>query len=637
MLSQSWCFALGFVCSVGLNAQNLLVNGDFAQGNAGFTTGYRYSNDLVPAGTIFVGDDPQKYNGFAPSFQNHTRGGGLMLLANGAFTAGTTVWQQTVTVSPNTLYTLSGWAADWGQDRCGNDICADAKGSAPVLQITINGGVTTDAFRVNWIDGQWGQFTATWSSNVSTQATIRIVNRNLGGRGNDLALDDLTFQAVVILDPVPLSGSNSVSLLKRASITDDPSVLAKGGRPVEGAVADGVSKLVIRLPANSVGERFQVTVLNEFGNSGSTGDNGGVGQVGIDLFIESIAVDSLDPDGAGPLPPMAFVLFRAPRDFNTLAVSYRYQPIRTVTLKIDVGLNTLMRLPIKILRPPILLIPGRNGDAGAFSSLDLVRATPEGINIFPVPGSTNKVLLKQSASDLLDAAQSQINKFRGDQSVAAVQAVFVSYSRGALVVRNLVALPDYRVDENYQVGLVNRHISVAGVLGGSEWIRAINNNFLCRQLLLLKGMVSSADFVDLVPGSPSLLISAQQSIPTVLIGAYQSALQSLEFETNFAGLGTTFGLACSSLLPSTGLGGLFGGQNDQFVSLRSALALGRGLSVERHVIADRVHVLLSLTVGPDIMGHAFNPATSTVFGTDLIVSQQILDAIHKPIQDFGIL
>ena len=91
---------------------NLVQNGDFEVGNTGFTTDYVY---VAPLGAVHpqqkytVHTDPADVHSGWVSYGDHTSGTGNMLIANGATVADQTVWQQTVSVNPNTIYVFSYW------------------------------------------------------------------------------------------------------------------------------------------------------------------------------------------------------------------------------------------------------------------------------------------------------------------------------------------------------------------------------------------------------------------------------------------------------------------------------------------------------------------------------------------------
>lgn len=171
-------------------AQNLIINGDFSQGNLGFTSGYTFSNNWVgPAGTYTIGTDPTLFHsGVNSSFGDHTTGEGLMMIVNGATTPDLTVWQQIVDVVPNTTYNFSAWATEWGHTNFAPNYAS--------LRVVINGTQIVSNFATSGGYGAWTQFAATWNSGFDSSATIRIVNINVMSGGNDFSLDDLAFTVV---------------------------------------------------------------------------------------------------------------------------------------------------------------------------------------------------------------------------------------------------------------------------------------------------------------------------------------------------------------------------------------------------------------------------------------------------------
>ena len=166
-------------------AGNLIQNADFSGGAVGFSSQYVQSGDLGPPGHYTVGRNPRDYNGFAPSFTDRS-GNGLMLIANGAG-APVTVWEQTVSVAPGTLYEFVGWAADWSNDAFGSP-------SPSTLLIAINGAVVTTV-AVASRDGQWTRFRAQWNSGTASSARLEISDVVTAANGNDFALDDFCMVA----------------------------------------------------------------------------------------------------------------------------------------------------------------------------------------------------------------------------------------------------------------------------------------------------------------------------------------------------------------------------------------------------------------------------------------------------------
>ncbi len=183
---------------------NVIINGDFSQGNTGFSCNYNYNSNLVPEGNYYVGTNPHTFHGGFVNFYDHTSGSGNMMIVNGAGVPNTNVWCQTVPVTPNTDYDFATWACN-----------VSNSGSPALLQFSINGQPLGSIFSVNAVTCIWNQFFAIWNSGSNTTATICIVNQNTTLVGNDFALDDILFAPVcygidsvtVFVDQVNISAS----------------------------------------------------------------------------------------------------------------------------------------------------------------------------------------------------------------------------------------------------------------------------------------------------------------------------------------------------------------------------------------------------------------------------------------------
>ncbi len=164
---------------------NLVDNGDFEGGNAGFSSDYGYSpGNLVPEGLYDVLDNPQNdHPGFAPC-HDHTSGSGNMMVVNGAGTPNQNVWCQTVPVTANTQYVLSAY------------VTSVVASSPAKLQFSINGVPLGGIFNAPGGTCNWQNFFQVWNSTGNTSATICIVNQNTVLGGNDFALDDIVFAPV---------------------------------------------------------------------------------------------------------------------------------------------------------------------------------------------------------------------------------------------------------------------------------------------------------------------------------------------------------------------------------------------------------------------------------------------------------
>lgn len=160
-------------------AGNLILNGNFENGNTGFSTDYLIVNMYNPQNYI-VDTNPHDYHAAWASFGDHTTGSGNMMIVNAADLPDKIVWQKTVTVSTNTIYEFSYWIALSYPD------------SPPLLEVSINGTVigTYDASQIG-ATAKWVQVKYTWLSGSDTSAIIKFVDKRPAYHGDDYALDDI--------------------------------------------------------------------------------------------------------------------------------------------------------------------------------------------------------------------------------------------------------------------------------------------------------------------------------------------------------------------------------------------------------------------------------------------------------------
>ena len=147
---------------------NLITNGDFSSGNAGFSSSYIYTTSqggCNVANHYAIGIDPGFYNAI---YQG--AGNGNFLIANGAQGS---VWCQTVTVEANTYYNFSAW------------ITSLTTINPALLQFTINGQQICSDFPAPGNLYSWQQFQCSWFSGNDTTATICITDITGALEGND--------------------------------------------------------------------------------------------------------------------------------------------------------------------------------------------------------------------------------------------------------------------------------------------------------------------------------------------------------------------------------------------------------------------------------------------------------------------
>ena len=187
-------------------AVELVRNGDFSQGNTGFTSAYGvaggfYSGGatgLWPESLYAVDTNANKYH---PNFfgRDHTTGDGKFMMVNGAGFDTTTVWKQSIAVQPNTTYYFSSWAMSLNTVTpyarlkfLINDSLFGTTAVLPAGNPKPNGPFT------------WERFYGTWNSGSNTFITIAIVDLQTAAGGNDFGLDDISFGT---LSPTPFTAA----------------------------------------------------------------------------------------------------------------------------------------------------------------------------------------------------------------------------------------------------------------------------------------------------------------------------------------------------------------------------------------------------------------------------------------------
>lgn len=194
--------------------KNTVTNGNFTDGNSGFSSSYNYitlSGSTGPFGAVTadgyytVAANPVQAHSLFSSFSDHTNGKGNMMVVNGAAVPNVTIWKQSISVEPHTTYIFSIWGA------------SATPGNPGKLAFSINNQQVGD-IQLSPTTGFWQNFTIHWTSGSSTVASIAIVNRNTASNGNDFALDDIVFAPVcrknfnVKLDPRPSKPSTSYTI-----------------------------------------------------------------------------------------------------------------------------------------------------------------------------------------------------------------------------------------------------------------------------------------------------------------------------------------------------------------------------------------------------------------------------------------
>ncbi len=167
-------------------SSDLVTNGSFTLGNTGFTSDYQFLTNAGVSGVqkaYGINTAANNWFQFFPACTDHTSPpiGNMMIVDGSTSNSGNDkVWEQTVNVLPNQIYTFSYW------------LQTIATPNLALIDVTINGTIIGSATAPS-TTCSWVQYTYTWNSGSNTTAQIAIYDRLTIQNGNDFGLDDISF------------------------------------------------------------------------------------------------------------------------------------------------------------------------------------------------------------------------------------------------------------------------------------------------------------------------------------------------------------------------------------------------------------------------------------------------------------
>jgi len=176
-------------CSCNSMGPELVVNGDFSQGNVGFQTTYTFSTWAWPD---FYGIASSSVNPNPGSWMNcgdHTGGGNYMWADASSSNQNMPIWEEIIPVLPNTNYVFSFWMSNVNGDSIS---CPPGK-----VQFSINGVALGTLLQAPNASCVWIQNCVVWNSGSASSADISILNQNAFFSGNDFGFDDFSFRECI--------------------------------------------------------------------------------------------------------------------------------------------------------------------------------------------------------------------------------------------------------------------------------------------------------------------------------------------------------------------------------------------------------------------------------------------------------
>lgn len=258
------------------------------------------------------------------------------------------------------------------------------------------------------------------------------------------------------VDPVP-------DLLADGTITSDQKQLAEMGRLVTGIAADGAARVVVRVKTGQPGT-VEFSLVDQNGAALPPSNfNGSLSQVGEDMGSGSVSVEAKDVQGVGP---MAFAAYHAPMDFASSPDSTEAgQPDRRVFIRVKLTTSTGETVestePLKIVRPPVILVHGLWGSPKAWDAFSPLNGTSLfWVNLADYEDTHARALSFNMPLMALQTKAS-VQDFKLTRQLAAIQADVVTHSMGGLLMRMLPLLEDvYFRDDNFGHGDVHKLINI---------------------------------------------------------------------------------------------------------------------------------------------------------------------------------
>lgn len=180
---------------------NLVQNGSFSDGNVGFSTDYMFTpnlpsmDDLWEPGVFGLDSNAAERHPYWSTVGDHT-GNGAFMLVNGVTHGPSTVWQQSIAVTPNTNYFFEAWA----MDLCCNALMPEQY-VPPTLEFWINGALL--GANMTGGTGVWQGLSNLWYSANTSLAVLEVRNTSTAYDGNDFGIDDMYLGTETNLQPTP--------------------------------------------------------------------------------------------------------------------------------------------------------------------------------------------------------------------------------------------------------------------------------------------------------------------------------------------------------------------------------------------------------------------------------------------------
>lgn len=296
-------------CNACERQTNRIVNGDFESGNTGFTSAFNYVTffpficTLCPENNYAIGNNATLFHNDFIGNDHTNPPSGDFFIANAPGSPGTNAWCQTLSVAPNTDYTLTFWARD----------VTDNPNAHPLALLipTFNNIPAGDTLVAA---GGWSSLTTTWNSGQSTTLNVCITDVQSQTGGNDFGLDDIS---LIACEPIHLSqnafAGNDATICSNTPLQLGQTALA--GYNYQWSSGSGLSAFNISNPTFLLANETDSIITEDFI---ITRDSANVGCIASDtLSITILPIHDLDLESDISICPFDSVALTIPNLWDT--------------------------------------------------------------------------------------------------------------------------------------------------------------------------------------------------------------------------------------------------------------------------------------------------------------------------------
>ncbi|MGL5890200.1 MAG: T9SS type A sorting domain-containing protein, partial [Bacteroidia bacterium] len=256
------CSSSATVTTVNMGPE-LVVNGDFSAGNTGFNSGHTYTTWYSPC-NYYV--DSIWFGSYFPGLTDHTPTNDNYFMHIDGCSPVTYVWEQTFTVTSNTIYNFEFWAslADVAQPNFEIHFIGDVTSA-------IYGPMPGSPFMGTW---DWEKFDiGCWNSDQNRTVTIRVYNLETAGYGNDFGLDDFSFRQCCEENcckpdngsgriAKPATDVHAVQLMPNPANDNTMIQIPEGIEATQVQIMDVTGRMILEVPVNSDKVNINTGALN---------------------------------------------------------------------------------------------------------------------------------------------------------------------------------------------------------------------------------------------------------------------------------------------------------------------------------------------------------------------------------------